>query len=193
VKLVPSCLCQNRGGAESIIAKVRTVQSRVPVRFPVENITYVFEWPDSKMSDVEFLNLVCRETGARLLLDVENVYRNATNHRFDPYAFIDALRPGLVKQMHMAGGVTIHDEWLSKPPLADSHSHPVPDAALDLLEYMLARQPPASSSLSARTGLRRATKSSTTSHASAHALALVLRFRPPSRGTPSRAGQHFLV
>ena len=128
--------------AEAIIAKVQTVQSRVPFPFLLENITYVFEWPDSKMSDADFLNLICRETGAGLLLDVENVYLNATNHGFDPYAFIDALRPSLVKEVHMAGGVTIHDDSLAKPLLADSHSHPVPDAALDLLEYTLARQTP---------------------------------------------------
>jgi uncharacterized protein (UPF0276 family) len=128
--------------ASSIIAKVRTVQSRVPFPFLLENISYVFEWPDSKMSDAEFLNLICRETGAGLLLDVENVYLNATNHGFDPYAFIDALHPGLVKEVHMAGGVTISDASLGKPLLADSHSHPVPDAALDLLEYALARQTP---------------------------------------------------
>src|SRR5262249_30154108 len=128
--------------AEAIIAKVRTVQSRGPVPFLLENITYVFEWPDSQMSDADFLNLIGRETGAGLLLDVENVHLNATNHGFDPYAFIDALSPNLVKEVHMAGGVTIHDESLAKPLLADSHSHPVPDAALDLLEYALARQTP---------------------------------------------------
>ena len=128
--------------AESIIAKVRIVQSRVPFPFLLENISYVFEWPDSKMSDAEFLNLICRETGAGLLLDVENVYLNAANHGFDPYAFLDALEPGLVAEVHMAGGITIRDESLAKPLLADSHSHPVPDAALDLLEYALARQAP---------------------------------------------------
>lgn len=42
----------------------------------------------------------------------------------------------------MAGGVTIYDQSLSKPLLADSHSHPVPDEALDLLDYVLARQTP---------------------------------------------------
>jgi uncharacterized protein len=128
--------------ASSIIDKVRTVQSRVPFPFLLENITYVFEWPDSKMSDAEFLNLICRETGAGLLLDVENVYLNAANHGFDPHAFIDALHSDLVKEVHMAGGVTINDASLGKPLLADSHSHPVPDAALDLLEYTLARQTP---------------------------------------------------
>jgi uncharacterized protein (UPF0276 family) len=129
--------------AKSIIAKVRQVQARIPLPFLLENITYLFDWPDSKLSDAEFLNLICRETGAGLLLDIENVYLNATNHGFDPYEFLDALSAGLVKEVHMAGGTTVHEEFLARPHLADSHSHPVPDAALDLLDYALARHAPA--------------------------------------------------
>src|SRR5262249_49977996 len=55
--------------AEAIIAKVRIVQSCIPVPFLLENISYLFEWPESRMTDAEFLNLICRETGASLLLD----------------------------------------------------------------------------------------------------------------------------
>ncbi len=80
--------------AESIIAKVRTVQSRIPVPFLLENITYLFEWPDSNLSDAEFLNLICRETGAGLLLDVENLYLNARNHGFDPVRISRRLARG---------------------------------------------------------------------------------------------------
>jgi uncharacterized protein (UPF0276 family) len=129
--------------AESIIAKVRTIQSRIPVPFLLENITYLFEWPDPDMSDAAFLNLICRETGAGLLLDVENLYLNARNHGVDPLAYLDALPVGLVKEMHVAGGVTVSETFLEKPFLADTHSHPVPEAALDLLDYALARQAPA--------------------------------------------------
>jgi uncharacterized protein (UPF0276 family) len=127
--------------AEQIVAKVRTVQSRIPVPFLLENITYVFEWPDSKMSDAQFLNLICRETGAGLLLDVENVFLNSRNHGFDPRAFLDELDAGLVQEVHMAGGVTVHDA-AGRPILADSHSHPVPEEALDLLDYALVRHCP---------------------------------------------------
>jgi uncharacterized protein (UPF0276 family) len=129
--------------AESVIAKVRTVQSRIPVPFLLENITYLFEWPDSDLSDAEFLELICRETGAGLLLDVENLYLNSCNHGVDPYAFLDALPAGLVKEMHVAGGTTVRETFLGQPFHADSHSHPVPEAALDLLDYALARQTPA--------------------------------------------------
>jgi uncharacterized protein len=129
--------------AESIIAKVRTVQSRISVPFLLENITYAFEWPDSELSDAEFLNLICRETGAGILLDLENSYVNGRNHGFDPYAFLDALPAGLVREVHLAGGVTLDEDVVPRPFFADSHSHPVPDAALDLLEYALLRQTPA--------------------------------------------------
>jgi uncharacterized protein len=128
--------------ADSIIAKVRAVQSRIAAPFLLENISYVFEWPDSRLSDAEFLDLICRETGAGLLLDIENLYLNSSNHGFDPYAFLDALPSDLVKEVHMAGGVTVHEEFLDRPFLADSHSHPMPDAALDLLRHALSRQAP---------------------------------------------------
>jgi uncharacterized protein (UPF0276 family) len=128
--------------AESIIAKVRTIQSRISVPFLLENITYLFEWPDSNLSDAEFLNLICRETGAGLLLDIENLYLNSRNHGFDPCEFLNALPSGIVQEVHLAGGVTVHDSALGRPLFADSHSHPVPDGALELLDYACARQSP---------------------------------------------------
>jgi uncharacterized protein (UPF0276 family) len=130
--------------AASIIDRVRTVQSRIPVPFLLENITYVFEWPDSEMSDVEFLSLISRETGAGILLDIENLYLNSSNHGFDAYEFLDALPAGIVHEMHLAGGVSVQDEILGRTLLADSHSQPVPDKTLDLLAYALERQSPAS-------------------------------------------------
>lgn len=128
--------------AESVIAKVRTVQSRVNVPFLLENISYAFDWPDSKMSDVDFLNVICNESGAGLLLDIENLYLNAQNHSFDACQFLDDLSAGLVKEVHMAGGVTVSSEDLQHPFFADSHSHPLPDEILDLLEYALSLHAP---------------------------------------------------
>ncbi|MCC6780170.1 MAG: DUF692 family protein, partial [Hyphomicrobiales bacterium] len=128
--------------AEAIIGKVRTVQKRVPVPFLLENISYAFDWPGSTMSEAAFLNLICRETGAGVLLDIENLHLNACNHAFDPRTFVDALAPGLVKEVHMAGGIAVPMEGQDEPFLADSHSHPVPPGAFDLLQYALARHRP---------------------------------------------------
>jgi hypothetical protein len=134
---------KTRAVAEQVIAKVRTVQSRISVPFLLENITYIFDWPDAELSDAELLSLICAETGAGILLDVENLYLNAGNHGFDPYAFLDGLPANTVKEVHVAGGVTVQEDFLSRPLLQDTHSHPVPDGALDLLDYALKRQAPA--------------------------------------------------
>ncbi|MFZ0839831.1 MAG: DUF692 family multinuclear iron-containing protein, partial [Xanthobacteraceae bacterium] len=41
-------LPQTEAVAEAVLAKVRTVQSRISVPFLLENITYMFQWPGSK-------------------------------------------------------------------------------------------------------------------------------------------------
>jgi uncharacterized protein (UPF0276 family) len=128
--------------AAAIITKVRRIQSRVPVPFLIENVAYLFDWPDSTLSDADFLNLICGETQAGLLLDLENLLLNFRNHGFDPYAFLDSLTAGVVKEVHLAGSATVDEDFLVRPYFVDSHSHPVPDESLDLLEYALARHAP---------------------------------------------------
>lgn len=127
--------------ARAIVAKVRQIQSHIPVPFLLENIAYVFDWPDSVLSQAEFFNRICGETGARILLDVENLYVNGHNHRLDAHAFLDALPSGIVEQVHVAGGVSVRAAFLEHPFLADTHDQPVPGGALDLLDHVLARQP----------------------------------------------------
>lgn len=136
-------LPRTRAVAEIIIEKVRTVQARIRVPFLLENIAYVFEWPDSDLSEADFMNLICHETGAGILLDIENLYVNAHNHGVDPYEFLDALPSGAVQEVHLAGGATVRDQGLRQEFLADTHSHPVPAGALDLLDYALRRHSPA--------------------------------------------------
>jgi uncharacterized protein (UPF0276 family) len=135
-------LPQTEAVAESVIEKVRTVQSRIGVPFLLENITYLFTWPDSDLTDAEFVNLICHETGAGLLLDIENLYLNSRNHGFDPYEFLNALPSGLVREVHMAGGQVVHSDSVPHPIFADSHAFPVPDEAFDLLDHVLAHHAP---------------------------------------------------
>jgi uncharacterized protein (UPF0276 family) len=129
--------------AAQIIEKVHIIQKRLRVPFQLENISYVFDWPEPTMSEVAFFNLIRHETGVDLLLDVENLYVNSRNHDFDPYAYLDALSPNSVAGIHAAGGVTVSEPYLDRPIFADSHSHPVPDGALDLLAHALERHAPA--------------------------------------------------
>jgi uncharacterized protein (UPF0276 family) len=129
-------LARNGVVAERVIRNIRYLQQHISVPFLIENITYYFDYPDSEFTEVEFMDLICKQTGAFLLLDVENVYLNSRNHEYCAESFIRSLSPGSVKAVHLAGGTTLDDV------LVDTHDHPVPDEALALLRCLLERQRP---------------------------------------------------
>ena len=133
---------KTRAAAEMLVPKIKCLQARLPVPFALENISYVFEFPDAEMDDAELFNLLWRETGVGLLLDVENLYVNSQNHGVDAHGFLDALPEGVVKGVHAAGGPEVDRPYLERPALSDNHSHPVPEEALDLLACALRRQHP---------------------------------------------------
>ncbi len=58
---------------------------------------------DNDMSEIEFLDELARRTGCGLLLDVNNVYVGATNHAYDPVAYIDAFPVEHVGEIHLGG------------------------------------------------------------------------------------------
>ena len=133
---------KTRAAADLLIPKIEQLQARLPVPFSIENISYVFDFPDAEMTDAEFFNLLFRETGVGMLLDVENLFVNSRNHGIDPDAFLDQLPAGVVTGVHAAGGPLIHRPYLDAPFHADNHSHQVPEQALALLERALERQRP---------------------------------------------------
>jgi len=105
--------------------------------FAIENITYYVHPGQPEMSELTFLQRVLQESQAYLLLDVNNVYVNAHNHGFDPYAFIEALPLDRVLEIHVAGHRTL-DCGL----LLDTHGQAVADPVLALLEWTLERTGP---------------------------------------------------
>ena len=121
---------------EIVCENVAAVRRRVPVPFLLENISYYFSYPGDEMSEADFVCAVLAESGSRLLLDLENLHVNATNHGYDPVGFLDALPPGVVGGVHLAGGTRAGDL------LIDSHNRPVADAVFDLLARVLERQDP---------------------------------------------------
>jgi len=133
---------RTRQVADMLIPKIRQVQARLPVPFSIENISYVFDFPEAEMSDAEFFNLLFRETGVGMLLDVENLFVNSRNHGIDARAFLEELPESVVTDVHAAGGPLVRRPYLDEPFHADNHSSPVPEQALDLLEQALSRQRP---------------------------------------------------
>lgn len=104
-----------------------------PLHFYLENIAYLFRW-DGTMDEAEFLARLLERTGCGWLLDVTNVYANATNFDFDGYEFIRTVMPTASRvQMHLAGGY--FDEKVGL--YIDSHSHPIPEPVWDMYRFAL--------------------------------------------------------
>ena len=104
-----------------------------PRHFYIENIAYLFQL-EGALCEADFLARLLARTGCGWLLDVTNVYANATNFGFDPYEFVDQVMPAARRvQMHLAGG--FFDEKAGM--YIDSHSHPLPDPVWDLYAHAL--------------------------------------------------------
>ncbi|MFM5949173.1 MAG: DUF692 domain-containing protein [Novosphingobium sp.] len=69
----------------------------------IENPSSYVSFAESTMSEWDFLAMLTERTGCYLLLDVNNVYVSSVNHRFDPAAFLRAIPPDRVRQIHLAG------------------------------------------------------------------------------------------
>jgi hypothetical protein len=94
-----------------------------------ENPSSYLSFADNEMTEWQFLTEMSCRTGCGLLLDVNNIYVSATNHGFDPLAYIAGVPADRVRQIHLAG----HSQNASGL-LIDTHDHPVPDPVWALYE-----------------------------------------------------------
>jgi uncharacterized protein (UPF0276 family) len=113
---------------EVISRNVDRVRQAIDVALILENIAYIVAMPVREMNEAEFVRRVLEGTGCGLLLDVTNLHTNAVNHRYDAQAFLRALPPKAVVQLHFAG-VLWRDGLL-----VDSHSEPTPAEAWQLMK-----------------------------------------------------------
>ncbi|QSQ27160.1 DUF692 domain-containing protein [Pyxidicoccus parkwayensis] len=120
---------------ETCVRNIRRVKAELGLPFIVENIAWLFDTPLSTLDEADFLTRVVTQADCGLLLDLHNVYANAVNHKFDPYAFVDRLPLDRVVQIHLAGGVTMEGVYV------DSHSNVSPEEVWRLLEYVAPRCP----------------------------------------------------
>ncbi|WP_367345502.1 DUF692 domain-containing protein [Stenotrophomonas bentonitica] len=114
-------------------ARIAQVQDRLGRRIAVENVS-TYLTPHAAMSELDFTLAVLEEADCDLLLDVNNVYVNAINHRFDPVAFIDGLPASRVACLHVAGHYDEADDLK-----IDTHGSAVIDPVWALLAQARAR------------------------------------------------------
>jgi uncharacterized protein (UPF0276 family) len=134
-ELLPLKFCAEN--VRRVAERCKRVEGQLERPFAIENITYYVHPGKPEMSELQFLQSVLEASDARLLLDVNNVYVNAQNHGFDPYAFIAGLPLERVVEIHVAGHKTL-DTGL----LLDTHGQAVADPVLQLLEWTIERAGP---------------------------------------------------
>ena len=117
------------------VARARRVIERTGKPFLLENSPYYVTFDDSELSEAEFLNHFCAESGGGLLLDLHNLYCNAVNHGFSGHDFLDSLDLDAVVEAHIAGGSELAGIY------ADSHSGAPPEPVWALLDDLVARAP----------------------------------------------------
>ncbi len=138
-------------GVRRLVGRIRKAQDALGVPLAVENISFYLPPAPGEMGEAEFIARVCDGSGCGLLLDVNNLYVNATNFGFDPLAWLRGVPLDRVVQMHVAG-----HEWFDETltPVAadargtrgalivDTHGADVPDPVLALFREVLARTGP---------------------------------------------------
>lgn len=91
----------------------------------LENPATYVTFETSTYAETDFLREIGKRTGCGMLLDVNNVFVAATNHRTDPRSYLAAFPLELVGEIHLAGHEA--EELSDGPLLIDSHSRPVAD------------------------------------------------------------------
>jgi uncharacterized protein (UPF0276 family) len=116
-----------------VVARVGRVQDLLGRRILLENPSTYIQYRHSTMTEWEFVGAVAERADCGILLDVNNVYVSAHNHRFDPVSYLDALPADRIGQIHLAG----HTDMGTY--LFDTHSAPVSPAVWQLYAHAIRR------------------------------------------------------
>jgi uncharacterized protein (UPF0276 family) len=85
-----------------VSARIRRVQDILERRIAIENVSY-YAAPGAELSEIDFITAVLEEADCDLLLDVNNIYVNSINHRYDPLEFLRQLPGERIAYGHIAG------------------------------------------------------------------------------------------
>ena len=117
--------------------RVRVVSDFLERPLVLENPSSYVEFAASTMPEWEFLARLAADADCGLLLDVNNVYVSAFNHRFDASTYVDAIPADRVVQYHLAG----HTH--KGTHIIDTHTGEAVPAVWELYARSIARTGPA--------------------------------------------------
>lgn len=111
-----------------VAGRIRQVQDFLGRRIAMENVSY-YAAPQQEMSEIDFINAVIAEADCDLLLDVNNIYVNSINHRYNAEEFLAQLPGERVVYAHIAGHYKEADDLR-----VDTHGADVIDPVWHLLD-----------------------------------------------------------
>lgn len=110
-----------------VAERIRRVQDILERRISMENVSY-YASPTAELSELEFVNAVIEESDCDFHIDVNNIYVNSINHRYDPVDFLKGLPGHRISYAHIAGHFVEAEDLR-----VDTHGDDVCDPVWDLL------------------------------------------------------------
>ncbi len=120
---------------EHMVSTVGQVQDRLRRRILIENVSSYVTFAGAQMPEWTFLTELARRSGCGILLDINNIDVSARNHGFDPFAYIEAIPPELVVELHVAGHSV--QRFGAHEIVVDTHDCRVSPAGWCLLRHAL--------------------------------------------------------
>jgi len=86
-----------------MVTRINQVQEFLGRQILIENVSSYLQFKSSTIPEWEFISSLAQQSGCGILLDVNNIYVNAKNHKFDPRKFLNSVPVDYVKEIHLAG------------------------------------------------------------------------------------------
>lgn len=85
-----------------VVERILRVQDILGRQIAIENGSY-YANPGQEISEIDFVTSVLEKADCKLLIDINNIYVNSVNHRYDPIEFLKALPGERIAYAHIAG------------------------------------------------------------------------------------------
>ena len=131
-----------RASLDHFANEIGKVQDRLKRVILVENPSRYLAYRADEMSEVEFIERLLVKSGCGLLFDINNVEVSAVNLGFSAKAYVDAIRPEWVGEIHLAGHAVEHHD--SGPLLIDDHGSRITGTTWSLYRRFIERAGPKS-------------------------------------------------
>jgi len=85
-----------------VAERIRRVQDIIGQKMAMENASYYAEM-GKEMEEIDFVNAVLEEADCLFHIDINNIYVNSINHKYDAEKFLKALPGDRISYAHIAG------------------------------------------------------------------------------------------